>query len=311
MYLVPHKRYVYLLFLRRLPFTTINEELVKIGLHPITEQFYKEVKSDLTELLPLYMADYKVVVAGVEIPMEVVDQMGIRELYAYKYDKRYFVSTDNDVEFYIDKALKTLSNPNNAVPLKVLAMAGIDIPEIELYVNSRRGTALDTRVFEYFFKYFFDVFDWTFEERKYYQKVEPNSDLKALYDHALDTTNMDINMLVWKLGFYPDVSMHEMLSNIFTESYYLFKTTKKRNPDQAQKWASTAMRLFGELKEMDNKQDTTLSMLEDIQLGMRSVNPNADIPVFDPDNDDDDESNVVAKPGLDTTKEIEIYNGDL
>jgi hypothetical protein len=105
-----------------------------------------------------------------------------------------------------------------------------------------------------FFRYFFNVNEWTIKERKAYVSSQKwdNYTTKVFKQALLG----DKPKLLWQLGFSPGIPMNEMLLDMTNDTYFHFKMNIQDSPEESMKWAGVFKSLKAQLDKVEeNTQD--------------------------------------------------------
>ncbi|MAH42804.1 hypothetical protein CL614_03705 [archaeon] len=149
-------------------------------------------------------------------------------MYGYLFE----VYTDKTNVHDIEGALKILNDPLMKRLVTSLAVASITTEDIELIVNGKYNIEYSHENIKLFLKYFFDVEQYSFLEKKKLVEKVADPDTKRFFTIALKG---DKDYLLWKLGAAPDKSFDAMLRDMMSDSYYNFKERSRVDPDLAQR----------------------------------------------------------------------------
>jgi hypothetical protein len=224
-----------------------------------------------------------------------LEDEGIADMYALRFER----SASNRISKKIQGcqgALNMLQDPNLKKYNYVLSFMGMEQVDVELIINARYSIAHDTPDFAAFFHYFCNFDEWTYTDKELYMDSSPEG-IKSVLKLALKN---DRSFLIWKLGLGtdPNLKYDDMLKDMLTDSYFLFKENiKLMKADEANKFAVLATKLADRLdglndeKDKDNdllsklkfkleisttqKDDSAIKSMTDIQLDI----PTLDVPV--------------------------------
>jgi len=269
-YLIPHRRFCEVLVLRLLSQKTVNDRLKEYSLPLIQGDAYSQIRGQLSRLYPEHFNQDP---NNFRIDVDILNELQVKDMFAYLFDTNLFTVDDFPIDVYRD-VFKALNDPRLRRELQTMAMAGIDEADIELYANGRQGTAWDTEIFMLFFKYFFNVFSWSYEELEIYRQHEENKDLKRLYTMAL---KKDKDFVVYNLGLTPDRSFGSMLESLFRTSFYNFDENSRYNPDQSKKWGDLMLKAYDRIRDMENSDSDSTDLYADLKINLKTINPSITI----------------------------------
>lgn len=175
--------------------------------------------------------------------MDWLEDYGIAALYAYKFNKGC-----REMDPGIKGAFKMLDDPLMRRAIQSLAFAKVNDEDIELIVNGKFDIGYATEDFEAFLKYFFDVHDWSYNDRVEFIQFEKSAENKRFYKLAQEG---DKPYLMWKLGLSPSRSFDDMLREMFNDSFYNFKERSRHDPELAQRWGTLAVKLSDKIDKLE------------------------------------------------------------
>lgn len=218
----PHERFVKTLVAGRL---SPEDILDRLGKHQLTFPLpgVQEIHEQLKAEQPAYFKNPKA-----SIEMQWLQDWDIEEMYGHLFNVYSSAVTPVDIE----GAFTLLGDPLMKRLVSSLAVANITTEDIELIVNGKYNVEYSHENIKLFLKYFFDVEDFTFADKKRLVEAVKDPDIKKFYKIALKG---DKDYLLWKLGAAPDKSFDMMLRDMMSDSYYNFKERSRVDPELAQK----------------------------------------------------------------------------
>ena len=253
---LPFIKYMEAMVVCKYPVTTIREKINGLPIplaDKVTEQHIAEVYKTIMPTNPNYFKAYDI------LPdLDWLSSLGIAKFVAY--DKK--LEIPNGVSG-IKGAFEILEDQNMYEVVSSLALAKINQEDIELIVNGKFNIHFSDDDINEFINYFFNVRDWSLTEKKQYVQFVKDPKLTRYYGWAIEG---DKDYLLWKLGIAPQRSVDEMLRDMVADAFYFFKEKQKANPDEAQKWASLAVRIKDKLEATDKDNREKISMFEQIQF---------------------------------------------
>ena len=185
-------------------------------------------------------------------------------MYGYIFE----VYTDKTNVSDIDGAFKILNDPLMKRLVTSLAMAGITTEDIELIVNGKYNIEYSHEHIVLFLKYFFDVADYSFVEKKKLVEKVVDQDTKRFFTIAL---RGDKDYLLWKLGAAPDKSFDAMLRDMMSDSYYNFKERSRVDPDLAQRWGGLAVKLSDRIDRIQAEKTSSEDLFEELEFKLEET----------------------------------------
>ena len=255
---IPHKRLIDALIMGRKTQAEVNEFLKEHNFPTVSTENFKIINYRIHAAFPAHFKD------ETYPDTESLDESGVREMYAYLFDNRFFKNDSIPKEF-IEKAFKAWEIPIVRRSLQAMAFAQISEEEIELFANAKYDPGYETESYMTFFKYFCDFFDWSYARRREYMETETNSDLKRLFSLAL---TQDTDFVVWKLGLAPTRSHADMLQDVIRDCFYNFKEHRDVNPDASQRWGTLMLKAMEKSKEVEPNEDKS-SFSEEFRVQLK------------------------------------------
>tara|TARA_Y100001937_G_scaffold128785_1_gene207996 strand:+ start:1600 stop:2454 length:855 start_codon:yes stop_codon:yes gene_type:complete len=253
---VPFIKYIETLVIGKMSLQEIEDKLAKIGrsfpakgLSIIYQRFLKEQEGYFKgkdEMDPVWLADWQV-----------------EKMYGYEFNKEVAPGTDG-----IQGAFQVLNDPLMYRLITSMALAGITEEDIELIVNGKYNIHYSSDDIKEFLHYFFNVANWSLDQKKEYVATIKDTSLLKFYKLALKG---DKDYLVWKLGAAPDKSFNSMLRDMMLDSYYNFKERSKIDPDTAQKWGALAVKLTDRLERLEKETGDKQDLFEAIQFQIETL----------------------------------------
>ncbi len=182
--------------------------------------------------------------------------MGIDKMYGYEFQVQAPLGVDG-----IRGAFNIINDPLMYRLITALALAKINDEDIEMLVNGKYNVEYASEDIVEFLHYFFNVKDWTLQQKKEYIAQVSDPKVKKYYKHALDG---DKDYLVWKLGAAPDKSFDDMLRDMASDAYYNFKERAKADPELAQKWGSLAVKIVDRVERLEKATDEKQDLFDSI-----------------------------------------------
>lgn len=272
---IPEKYYIKALMAGRMSAEQVLDDLAKLKIPAPPMELFKQLYDELKSSNEDFFNSPKTIVPSEDW----LEDEGIAEMYALKFSR----AVSNRIAKKIlgcQGALNMILDPNLKKYNYTLALAGMEQADVELIINARYSIAHDSPDFNAFFHYFCNFEDWTYADKELYMESSPDG-LKSIYRIALKN---DRSYLIWKLqlGTDPNLKYEEMLKDMLTDSYFLFKENVRIKPDDANKFAVLATKLADRLDGLaqdKDKGDDLLSKLKfKLEISSTQDNtPNTDI----------------------------------
>lgn len=190
-----------------------------------------------------------------------LNELGIEKMYSYKFN----VQLPSGI-LGVSGAFKIINDPLMYRLITSMALANITPEDIELIVNGKYNIEYSSDDVTCFLHYFFNLTDWTIQDKTNFITSITKPELKTAYGLALKG---DKDYLLWKLGAAPDKSFDSMLRDMMIDSYYNFKERSKTDPDLAQKWGTLAIKLTDRLEKLEKETADKQDMFADIQFQIK------------------------------------------
>ncbi len=253
---VPFIKYIETLVIGKMSLEDIEKNLSDIkrefpakGLSIIYQRFLKEQPDYFegkTDLDPVWLSTWNV-----------------EKMYGHVFNTQVAPGTEGIVG-----AFQVLNDPLMYRLITSLALAGITEEDIELIVNGKYNIHYSSDDIKEFLHYFFNVANWSLDQKKEYVATIKDTSLLKFYKLALKG---DKDYLVWKLGAAPDKSFNSMLRDMMLDSYYNFKERSKIDPDTAQKWGALAVKLTDRLERLEKETGDKQDLFEAIQFQIETL----------------------------------------
>jgi hypothetical protein len=258
MFKFPHTRYVTTLVAGKQSPEAILEDLKKVDLNfplPGVQEIYEDLKSQQ----PDYFKSSK---ASIELAW--LEEWDIKEMYGFRFDVYTSDTNTRDIE----GAFKILNDPLMKRLVTSLAIANITTEDIELVVNGKYNIEYSHEHIRLFLKYFFDVQQYSFAEKKTLVEKVVDPDTKRFFTIALKG---DKDYLLWKLGAAPDKSFDAMLRDMMSDSYYNFKERSRVDPDLAQRWGGLAVKLSDRIDRIAGEKTSSEDFFEELEFKLEET----------------------------------------
>ena len=274
----PHERFVRTLVAGRLSPEHILDRLKK---HDLTFPLpgVQEIHDKLSQEQPEYFKK-----KSVSIEIQWLKDWDIEEMYGHLFN----IHTPSVNPHDIVGALAILEDPLMKRLISSLAISNITSEDIELIVNGKYNVEYSHENIQMFLKYFFDVSDFTFADKKRLVEVVKDPDIKRFYKIALKG---DKDYLLWKLGAAPDRSFDAMLRDMMSDSYYNFKERAKVDPELAQKWGALAIKLSDRIDRVAGDKASNEELFKEIEFKLSETKKDQEEPIHI------DEISDKEKPG--------------
>lgn len=201
-------------------------------------------------------------------------ELEIEKMFGYKFN---FVLPEGVLG--IAGAFKIINDPLMYRLITSMALANITDEDIELIVNGKYNIEYSSEDVTCFLHYFFNLKDWTIQDKLKFVESTIRPELKSAYNLALKG---DKDYLLWKLGAAPDKSFDSMIRDMMVDSYYNFKERSKTDPELAQKWGTLAIKLTDRLEKLEKETADKKDMFTDIQFNIKRSSSDASHDVPEP-----------------------------
>lgn len=276
---VPEKLYIRTLIMGRNNSSLIVDELNSHAIPLPQENAMKRIYEEVITSNPAYFQD-----AAQLATDEWIEQMDVHPMFYYRFKK----AADAPMSIQGCKgAFKILEDPKIVRIIHALRLNGVPSEDVELVINAKYNIAFDSPDFDVFIKFFANYDDWTYQDKELYIQTTADPDLKKLLKTALTS---DRSQLVWELGLGtdPNASFDNMLREMTTDSFYLYKKNIKHNPDDATKFSQLFIKLMDRMEQNKEKEATSLDLFSELKLKLVTE-----------DTKDKKKSNIVAKEDMD------------
>ncbi len=253
---IPFLKYIQALILSREPYESVVSKIGRLSVplsKDITEQAVLDIYSSVAKSAGTYLT------AMHELP-------DVEMLRRYKVVK--FVAKHFSLE--IEEGFAGLEGANNIIHDKEmylivtsLALAKVTDEDIELIVNGKYNIHYTKDDIKEFLNYYFNVSNWSIQEKKQYLNYITDPKLLKAYKLAIEG---DKDYLLWKLGIAPEKSFDSMLHDMMTDAYYFFKEKAQDAPEEAQKWGSLALKITDKIEQLEDDRASKKSLFEEIQF---------------------------------------------
>tara|TARA_Y100001938_G_scaffold44937_1_gene62444 strand:- start:599 stop:1033 length:435 start_codon:yes stop_codon:yes gene_type:complete len=115
-----------------------------------------------------------------EINTDWLEELGIDHMYGYKFDTHVNSSLEG-----VKGGMVLLNDRLMYRLLSSLALGNVGAEDIELILNGKYDVEYSSTDVDMFLRYFFNVDDWTYQEKKDYIGLVSDHDLRAFYELAL------------------------------------------------------------------------------------------------------------------------------
>ena len=255
MHKVPHINFIRTLVAAKRTPSQILDYLEKYSLDIPPNKVIADTVKEFKKMQPDYYKDAKA-----KADIEWLESLGLDRMFGLLFDEQI----NNDITAL--KGAVDLMNDRLMYRLMTsLALAGVNPEDIELIINGKYDVEYSSENVDQFLFYFFDVAEWTYQEKRDYATTVTDQNLRMFFQLALQG---DKPYLMWKLGIAPDKSFNTMLQDMFSDSYYNFKEYLQRNPDTANKFGTLALRISERLDKIEKEVGQKQDMFNDINFIM-------------------------------------------
>lgn len=251
---LPHLPYLKTLIAGRKSAAEIIDELTKLKLE-YTPDDIKLAYSELAVQQPEYFQDKT---KTVKVEHDWLRELGILDMYGYVFDEQV------DIEIQgIAGAFKLLDDPSMRKLILPMSMCGVTTEDIELTIASKFDIQYEPADFTQFIKYFGDFSEWTTSDKSLFIASLQDKDQQHYFKLALDG---DKNYLLWKLGVAPNKSFDQMMREMIADCFYHFKEQQKKQPENAQRWGTLAVKISDRLDRLDADTKDKNNMFDEIRF---------------------------------------------
>ena len=253
---IPFIKYVEALVACKYTIDVIYDRINSLGI-PLSDIFSRdaieEVYSVVSKTAPNYF----------KTPGALPESEWLRELNISKMVAHELKLQIPETTIGIEGALDIVHDTDMYLTMSSLALAKVDDEDIEMIVNAKYNIHYTAEDIQEFLHYFINVRDWGVSDKRAYVKIITDDKLKRMYDVAIAG---DKDYLIWKLGIAPGRSFDQMLRDMSTDAYYLFKEKMRRSPDEAQKWGQLMLKLSDKLDKLQEESADKRSLFDQIQF---------------------------------------------
>ena len=251
--LIPYQKYVEALIIGKLDKPRVFDNLKKLQLS-IPPPNYQAAHKYLYKIVPDYLDDDD----------ETVESQALEDLQIADMVGHLFDICINRAPIGVKGAIRILNDPQMRRLMTCLALASITSEEIELIVNGKfTGNNYASEDIESFLHYFFNLSNYTYNDKREYVELIADPGLRTFYKIALTG---DKDYLIWKLGVAPDKPYEQMLKEMMTDSFYLFKENQKHSPDDASRWGNLAVKISDKIDKISKETQNQVNELEDFEF---------------------------------------------
>ena len=309
----PHRKFVEALLCERYGPDQVFNELTKWQL-PFPIEDLQDIYTELKPQQAAYFDHRKN-----EIDREFLQKEKLEPMWAYYFKK----PTEENTE-PIEGAFALLDNVQVRTLLYAMSLAGVNPEDMELIINEKFDINASSDAVDAFLFYFFNVTDFNYGEKSLLEEMFAKTvNTKRAFKLALGG---DKNYMLWKLGAAPDKSFDQMLRDMLSDSYYLFKEKAKTDPDTATKFGGLAVKLADRLERVQANENKADDLFSDIKFDLQKSTEIVKAPTAEelgaevggkfedfeikqngPDFKTMQEINTIAPPGQ--LKSIDYYEG--
>lgn len=253
---LPFIKYLEALVACRWDNETITEKLSELPI-PLAKNFPESgiamVRKVMAELDPEYFnhpfkSDYP--------NQEMLKSKGIFEVtnFLLKLDAGYNID-------YIKGTFDLVNDPDMFQKMTSLAMANVTDEDIELLVRGKYNIHFNELEIKTFLHLFFNTTGWTLGDKKAYIEHIKDPELADYYEMAAEG---DKAYLMWKLGIAPQISIEQMLHDLTSDAYYMFKEKSKYSPSEAQAWAGLVLRSVERAEKLNTDKERSSDFFKEL-----------------------------------------------
>lgn len=255
---IPFLKYIEALIACKLPLEEIVKRITALGV-PLSDSFSEEVIENMHRKLAATNVKYFSVPNSIP-DLDWLRQYNIHKFVAYELKLEIAEGTKS-----IEGAFQLLNDPEMYRIISSLALAKVEEEDIDLIVNGKYNIHYSVEDIMDFLHYFFDVTNWTLNDKTQYIKHVASPSLVRDYKLAIQG---DKHYLVWRLGIAPSKSFDSMLKEMMADAYYNFKEKLKIDADTAQKWGMLALRITDRTQRLDDENSKRRNLFDEIQFIM-------------------------------------------
>jgi len=266
---LPFLKYLQALVACRWSNELILEKLAKLPI-PLTQNFPEEGINQIRRKFALDDPDYFNAPFKSDYPdMDFLKKYKITELtyYLLKMDIGYSLK-------YITGSFDLAQDPDMFQKMTSLALANVTKEDIELLIHSKYNIHFNELEINAFLKYFFNTTGWSLGDKKKYLSYITDPDLEEFYEMAIEG---DKSYLMWKLGIAPQVSIEQMLHDITSDAYYMFKEKTKTSSSESQQWAGLLLRSIERAEKLQTDKEKASDFFKDLETLIGKAKENSDI----------------------------------
>lgn len=236
----PHRKFVEALVCGKMASEDIANEMVRWGL-PFQNSLITKSYTAFKDKDPPWYAG-----KSEDVNPDLLKELKVAAMYGYIFNR----GVDVDVT-PVEEAFSFLENRNIRTLLFAMSLAGMDSEEVELIINEKFEVNATSAGIDAFMFYFFNMDGFSYKEKEELEKgFTADVQSRRAFRWAL---KHDKQYMLWKLGANPNKSFDEMLRDMLTDSYFLFKEKSKSSIDDATKLGTLAVKLADRLERvMDN-----------------------------------------------------------
>lgn len=196
----------------------------------------------------------------IEADPDWVKDVGLSPMFYFRWKKPTDLSLRG-----CEGAFRILEDPRMMKYMHLLSFAGITKDDIELILNAKYNISYETEDFQAYFQFFANYDGWTYTDKELFSDQIVDLELRKQYKLALKE---DRAQLIWEIGLGtdPDLSVPDLLHDMFNDSYRYFKRFQKNRPDDAQKYASLAVKISDRLEGIKDKDADAQSLISQLKI---------------------------------------------
>jgi len=251
---IPHKRFLQALICAKMPADDVLVEMDRWSL-PFIPDIYNTLLADIKKKdISFFKSKNRP-----WIDRDVVDSLEVTPLLIYRFNYPAGLNTEP-----VKEAFDMLSNNNIRIMIYAMALADINVSDIELVINEKYDINASSGGVSAFLHYFFDLKDFTFAEKQDLEKsFVRDVNARRIFKVAL-RGNKDYTL--WKLGANSGKSLDSMLREMMVDSFYSFKEKNKSDADVAIKFGNLALKLADKIDRIDEAANKTEDFFNDLEF---------------------------------------------